>query len=137
MGIDIYLYWDNMAPEDREAQYTGFSTVSGYVGYLREAYHGDPYATRVLMPEAFEWEPGEDFDPDADDAVWGVEIPASTMADRIEHVAKVVEERERTIYNETDPDSIKQVVKAFVDFVELAKQKEAEQGHPCRVYASY
>ena len=54
MGIDIYLEWDNMPEEDRKAQATGFSITSGNVGYLREAYHGGPYATRILVREAFE-----------------------------------------------------------------------------------
>jgi hypothetical protein len=32
----------------------GFSVEHGHLGYLREAYHGEPYATRVLVPESFE-----------------------------------------------------------------------------------
>lgn len=42
-----------MTEHERRAQQTGFSVVHGHVGYLREAYHGEPYATRVLVPEAF------------------------------------------------------------------------------------
>ena len=53
MGIDIYMVWDNQTQEEHEAQLTGFSTVHGHVGYLREAYHGGPYATQLLFPEAF------------------------------------------------------------------------------------
>lgn len=53
MGIDIYAAWDGQTVADRQAQYTGFSTTAGSVGYLREAYHGGPYVTNWLMPEAF------------------------------------------------------------------------------------
>jgi hypothetical protein len=56
MGIDIYLEWDGMAEEEKNAQATGFSVTSGYVGYLREAYHGGPYATKILCRESFESE---------------------------------------------------------------------------------
>ena len=54
MGIDIYAKWSGMTREESKAQITGFDTAAGQVGYLREAYHGEPYATRVLVPEAFE-----------------------------------------------------------------------------------
>jgi hypothetical protein len=53
MGIDMYLKWDGQTEEEEKAQYTGFSTAHGHVGYLREAYHGGPYATKVLAPEAW------------------------------------------------------------------------------------
>lgn len=54
MGIDVYARWDGQTEAERQAQYTGFSIVSGDVGYLREAYHGEPYATRALFPECFD-----------------------------------------------------------------------------------
>ena len=54
MGIDIYAQWDGMTAQEEAAQVTGFSIEHGHVGYLREAYHGEPYATKVLVPEAFE-----------------------------------------------------------------------------------
>lgn len=50
MGIDVYLEWDGMSKAENEAQCTGFATA-GAVGYLREAYHGGPYATRFLFRE--------------------------------------------------------------------------------------
>jgi len=71
MGIDIYLEWDTMSEEDRKAQATGFSITSGNVGYLREAYHGGPYATRILVREAFE----------ADNCK--APIPAAVMRERL------------------------------------------------------
>ena len=54
MGIDIYMHWKDQTEEEHKAQLTGFSVTSGDVGYLREAYHGSPYATKFLMPEAFD-----------------------------------------------------------------------------------
>lgn len=54
MGIDIYARWKGQTRRERKAQVTGFSTIHGHVGYLREAYHGGPYVTRFLVREAFE-----------------------------------------------------------------------------------
>jgi hypothetical protein len=45
--------------------------LHGHVVYLREAYHGEPYATRVLVHEAFEPTPRLDVD-----AKGAVRIPA-------------------------------------------------------------
>jgi hypothetical protein len=53
MGIDVYAKWDGQTEDEKKAQITGFSIVAGEVGYLREAYHGGPYATKVLFPECF------------------------------------------------------------------------------------
>jgi hypothetical protein len=47
MGIDIYAEGDGMTDAQREAQITGCSVEHGHVGYLREAYHGEPYATNL------------------------------------------------------------------------------------------
>jgi hypothetical protein len=52
MGIDIYAHWCGQTATEEDAQVTGFGIAHGHVGYLREAYHGEPYATRVLVPEA-------------------------------------------------------------------------------------
>jgi hypothetical protein len=54
MGIDAYAKWDGQTAAERDAQITGYSIVSGHVGYLREAYHGEPYATKVLFPECWD-----------------------------------------------------------------------------------
>src|ERR1051326_1589275 len=51
MGIDIYAQWHGQTKEEETAQITGFSTVRGHVGYLRESYHGEPYATKHLCAE--------------------------------------------------------------------------------------
>lgn len=65
MGIDVYMNTDVLDEKDRpEGGRTWFevSGNAGRAGYLREAYHGGPYATRYLVGEAF----GDvDFDPRA------------------------------------------------------------------------
>ena len=76
MGIDIYLKWPEMTEEERKNQITGYCTTAGNVGYLREAYHGGPYATKILVREAFE----------ADEAM--AQIPAATMRMRLKCVTE-------------------------------------------------
>lgn len=77
MGIDVYLRWNAQTEEDKNKQMRcGFSTVSGDVGYLREAYHGGPYATHILVREAFESGDGT------------AEIPAATMRERLTNVTE-------------------------------------------------
>jgi hypothetical protein len=76
MGIDIYLEWDGQTEEDRKKMCTGFSTTSGDVGYLREAYHGGPYATQILLREAFESEDCK------------AQIPAAVLRERLTHVTE-------------------------------------------------
>jgi len=123
MGIDIYAEWDGMTEAEKTAQSTGFSAVHGHVGYLREAYHGEPYATKVLVPEAFE--------------ELRVPIYADTLRDRLPATLVVAEEREREIYGVTDQAEINRVLRSYSDFVELCARKEAETGEPCLIVASY
>ena len=73
MGIDIYARWPAQTAAEKEAQCTGFSIEHGHVGYLREAHHGEPYATRVLVPEAFDHETHPE----------GAAIPAKTLRERL------------------------------------------------------
>jgi len=97
---------------------TGF----GHVGYLREAYHGEPYATKVLVPEAFE--------------ELRVPIHAATLRSRLPATLVVARERERQIYDASDSE-IEGVLQSYCDFVALCEQKEAETGEPCLIIASY
>jgi hypothetical protein len=76
MGIDIYLKWDGQSEQEKRGQFTGFSTRAGNVGYLREAYHGGPYATKILVREAFE---AENYQAD---------IPAAVMRARLTEVTE-------------------------------------------------
>jgi hypothetical protein len=125
MGIDIYARWRGMTSAQAAAQITGFSIKAGNVGYLREAYHGEPYATRILVPEAFE----------ADGH--GAAIPAARMWARFPETLEAAEKRERTIYGTTDAEEIAEVLQSFREFIELCERKERETGEPCRIIASY
>jgi hypothetical protein len=129
MGIDAYLKWEGQTEAELKAQViTGFSTTAGHVGYLREAYHGSPYATHVLFPECWEDSKG--------DHPGEVEIPASTLLKRLPKAIKACIERAKKVYGQNigpdDPEC-----KAFTDFVRLAIEMEKKTGQPCRVYVSY
>jgi hypothetical protein len=118
------MNWKGQTREEKEAQVTGFSITHGHVGYLHEAYHGSPYATKLLVPEAFNTE------------TYAADIPARVMRNRLPIVLAAAEERERVIYG-GDDDGVKESQKAFIDFVELAELKEAETGTPVTVMASF
>lgn len=110
MGIDVYLRWDKMTARERKAQFTGFSVTAGGTGYLREAYHGGPYATRVLVPEAFEDKRKhmcDCGDPKLEKRCppcRGVAIPATTLRERLPQVVLTALLRERIVYgNDINP----------------------------------
>lgn len=119
MGIDVYMKWKDQTEDERQAQFTGFSIEHGHVGYLREAYHGSPYATRVLLPEAYE----------ADGAV---SIPASTLRERLQATLEACAERHRIVYKDS-PEDIERYQRAYVDFIALAERKERETGEPVKI----
>jgi hypothetical protein len=123
MGIDIYAEWDAITDAEKAAQITGFSVEHGHVGYLREAYHGEPYATKVFVAEAFEH--GRAI------------IPAAALQERLPEVLAIAETREREVYGVTDADEIERVLKSYRDFVALCERKERETGHPCLIIASF
>jgi hypothetical protein len=125
MGIDIYAQWKGQTEEEKQAQLTGFSVVHGHVGYLREAYHGEPYATRHLVPEAFDAKGHE------------AAIPAAMLRERLPKTLELVEERERELYGQPDLAEISKVKKSFSDFVALCERKEEETGEPVSIVASY
>lgn len=149
MGIDIYMHWDDQTDDERRAQYTGFDTTAGSVGYLREAYHGDPYATDTLVPEAFEWtkvigelmslaeQAGCELDDDlAGLLARGVPMRAETLRDRLDLTILSARERIEKVYPDTPPELADEQVSTYVSFVELAEAKQAE-GKNVYVYASY
>ena len=128
MGIDIYASWRGQTPDEQHAQVTGFSVVHGNVGYLREAYHGEPYATRILMPEAFEHE----IYPD------GAPIAASVLRERLPKALAAAIDRERRVYDaEPLAKETIDVLQSYRDFVALCEAKERETGAPCIINASY
>ena len=125
MGIDIYARWKGQTEAEERAQQTGFSPVHGHVGYLREAYHGEPYATQSLVPEAFE-------SPEH-----RAEIPAAVLRERLQHTLALVAVREQTVYDEHDPEAIHEIQQSFMDFVALCERKEQETGKPITIIASF
>lgn len=124
MGIDIYARWKNQTPKQVQAQFTGFSAVHGHVGYLREAYRGDPYATHYLFQEVFA-KKGE------------AKIPAEVLRERLPRTLELVEIREKRLYKEVRKKQLDRIKKSFIDFVKLCEQKEKETKESCMIVASY
>jgi len=118
MGIDIYLEWELMTDEDKEAQLCGFDITKGATGYLREAYHGEPYPSMILMPETF------------DRAMEPVHIPAATLRERLPAAIEAAIERERTIYDGEAVDEDTPCVASYREFVEKAERLEAAGQRP-------
>ena len=93
MGIDCYLHWKGQTEAEKRGQVTGFSVTSGHAGYLREGYHGGPYATKVLIPEGWK--------SDDDD---GVAIPAATLRARLPATVLCATYRNHVVYGQgTNP----------------------------------
>jgi len=149
MGIDIYMNWDGMTDDEKRAQYTGFDSTAGNVGYLREAYHGEPYATHALVPEAFEWTEeignlmscaqmaGTELPDDLCDLLTrGCPMSAEKLQNRLGSTILLARERIDKVYPEMDPDIADLVVSSFISFVDLALDKQAE-GRNIYVYASH
>ena len=125
MGIDVYARWDGFGEAEERAQLTAWlSNTDGDVGYLREAYHGEPYATRHLVPEAFE-------SPE------GVCLPARTLRERLPETLRLAELRERSIYGAKTSEQIEAMLRSFTAFVELCEQVEQTTGKPVRIIASW
>jgi hypothetical protein len=118
MGIDIYARWHGQTEHEQAAQYEVWLNVvdGGALGYLREAYHGEPYATRYLFAEAFK-------------DVNGASIPLSVLRERLPKALEMVEERERKLY-QSDDKAIAERKQSFIDFIELCERKEKETGKP-------
>ena len=81
MGIDVFLEWEGQEAERAAAAAAEdtpnwFSVTDGHVGYLREAYHGGPYATKILAREAF------------DSETCRAEIPAAILRERLTAVTE-------------------------------------------------
>jgi len=123
MGIDIYAEWDGRTEEELHAQETApFSVTAGHVGYLREAYHGEPYATRHLVREAFEAENQR------------AQIPAAVLRRRLPATLALARQRVQLVYPGRPSAGI---LKSYEDFVALVERKERETGNAVTIFASY
>ena len=130
MGIDIYMRWPGQTEEEKSAQFTGFDITMGRVGYLREAYHGPPYATYDFVAEAFSVEHTCEEDEDSCVGCTGAPIPASVLRERLPAAQDATRERYK------GAEWVDKVVQSYADFVALAEAKEAETGQPVRIEAS-
>ena len=130
MGIDCYLINPDTnklhAEETGQEEAMGFNPFSGHAGYLREAYHGGPYATQVLLKEGW-------FDEERDEE-GNFSLKASTLRERLPETLEAAAIRNRQNYADRDEEA---VLKSFKDFVELAENMEKEKGKPCKFYVSY
>lgn len=125
MGIDIYAHWKGQTEQERDEQHEVWtSAAAGHCGYLREAYHGEPYATQHLMPEAFENESR-------------ARIPAATLRERLPETLRLAEIRQRQIYDATTPEEIQPVLDSYTAFVELCERMERKTGQPVEIAASW
>ena len=126
MGIDIYTRWKGQTKEEEELQYKVWSDpTKGELGYLREAYHGDPYATDFLLQEAFE-----------KDVKGEAKIPAKVLRERLPRALELIKEREEKLYG-GKTERIKSIQKSYEDFVALIERKEKETGELVTILASY
>jgi len=125
MGIDIYARWKGQTEADEVAQYASAFCSDGSIGYLREAYHGEPYATRFLCQEAFESATGQS------------PIRASVLRERLPESLRLAEKREREVYGAKTRAQIAPALESFRDFVSLCENKEKETGAPVVIVASY
>lgn len=115
MGIDIYARWPEQDAEARQAQIDAWSSIdAGDMGYIREAYHGDPYPSRYLVSEAFDY-------PE------GVAIPAAILRDRLPETVRLAAERERTVYGNSKTEDIALATRQYRAFVALCEKVEKER----------
>lgn len=133
MGIDVYLTWPDMTPEDSQKQATGFSILHGHVGYLREAYHGGPYASHLLFPEA--WSENEDKlykECESNAEFQGIPYTADKLRSREASARAAALER----YSD-NPELAQKAADSITAFCQLAEDHEKRTGEPCRVVVSY
>lgn len=124
MGIDIYARWPEQDDASRQAQVEAWASIDGgHVGYIREAYHGEPYPSHHLMPEAFENNEG-------------AAILAAVLRERLPETLRLAAERERKLYRTADAD-IEEATKQYREFVTLCERIETETGTPPTIIASW
>ena len=124
MGIDIYARWDGQSEAEETKQAKAWlNGEAGEVGYLREAYHGEPYATHHFVPEAF-------------DSKDGAAITAATLRSRLPKTLRLAKRRQRTICNAGE-EEIKRALQSYINFVELCERMEKATGKPVRIVASW
>jgi hypothetical protein len=115
-GIDVFAHWRGKTLAEERAEIAGHSVVHGHVGYLREAYDGEPYAIPMLVPEAFERE---------------VEIPGARLRERLESVLCVATRRQVQVYSRnTDNEDAKAALKSLSTSSNSASEKKQRLASP-------
>lgn len=127
MAIDIYVGRESQDEAEKERQYAfAMPHLIGLRGHLQEPYHGGPYATQVLVPEAFEHGKAA--------------IPASVLQERLPGALDVAKERARLLFG-ADEDAleieIQEALESFIAFVHLCDRAEKRTGRPVTIIASY
>ncbi len=128
MDIEVCAQWDYMSMQEAAAQLGGkfnteYGVEAGSVGYLREPYHGEPYATKTLVPEAFRY--------------GRARIAAVELQKRLPDALHIVETRERAYaFSAADDADIERMQRRYREFVALCARKEQECGIPCMIIAS-
>jgi len=156
MGIDVYT-----AINGKLAHHTGEDpkdwTYDGVHGYLRESYGGGPFATAILLPEAFLTESNSDhcsewlgqkvkkelplrvisllLYADEEAPYLAVEYPAAILRKRLAKTLSTVVKRYKGFGIELEKGN--PVLQQFIDFVELAERVERETGQPIAVHISW
>ena len=124
MVIDIYARYAGQTPEERVQQSNHWlSTNGGEAGFLREAYHGEPYVTRFLCREAF----------DTGEAA----IPASLLRERLAEALRLVAERELELYPDSSTEDVQSIRDSYTAFVEHCEQVEQRTGEPVVIVATF
>lgn len=115
MGVDIFLKWTNMTPEETILQ------IYYNYGYIRESYSGSfNYPSHHLVPEAFE-----------EETEYDVEI----LRERLPKALVICDRRCEDFglsYSETN-----EYRKQYIEFVELAEWKQKLTGNGVIVSCSW
>lgn len=123
MGIDIYAEWaDERFEEVKPTLDSWAEEQQNYAGYIREAYHGEPYPSQYLVREAFHH-------PD------GVIIESKTLRARLPETLRRARERERIIYGVTDNEEIEREVAQYERFVTFCEMMEEKLQSPPTIIA--
>ena len=139
MGIDCY----NQTAQDLNGNDSGqgFDITAGDKGYLREAYHGNPYATKYLLKECFLIDDvaGKLYKMSNGNVEYKIQvfISAKLLRERLSKTLELVAERYKKNYKDSTDKEMKVAQKSFINFVELAEKIEKKEKTPCEFYASF
>ena len=120
MTLKIKVWWRDPIEIEKDERNVFFGS-DGHRGLLRESYHGEPYATSDLVPEAM--------------ASGSAEIPAALLRERLPRVLELAEERQRRIYGDGDVQ-LDAAKRDHMEFVAFCERMEKRLGQPVTIIAS-